>query len=106
MPTGAKRPCSRPGCGQLVESGYCPAHASVDFRASSTARLYDGAWRRFRLWFLSTPAHRICEDCGRRPANEVHHVIKLTARPDLRLVESNCRGLCKRCHNVRTGRGE
>jgi 5-methylcytosine-specific restriction protein A len=73
-------------------------------RGTSAERGYDAAWRRFRLWFL----HRypICADCLTVAATDVHHVEKLKDRPDLRLTESNCSGLCGRCHKIRTARGE
>jgi 5-methylcytosine-specific restriction protein A len=81
-------------------------------RRNSTERGYDGRWRRFRKWFLSQPEHAICEDCiefGLSPyqlSTEVHHVKKVADFPELRLVESNCRGSCKTCHSIRTARGE
>lgn len=117
----AKRPCAAPCCPALVESGYCANHASRviakqqlydNQRGSSAKRGYDAAWKRFRKWFLSKPEHALCEDCRdkREPqlvrSTEVHHVKKVADYPELRLVESNCRGLCKTCHSARTARGE
>ena len=110
-----QRPCSAPNCPALVESGYCAAHAARavlrekqydSHRGSSAKRGYDSVWKRFRKWFLSQTEHAICEDCQREPSTEVHHVKKVADFPGLRLVESNCRGLCKTCHSARTARGE
>ena len=110
-----KRPCSAPNCPALVESGYCPAHAGRALirekqydtqRGSSAKRGYDAAWKKFRAWFLAQPEHVICEDCSRKPSIEAHHVKKVAEYPELRLVESNCRGLCKGCHSARTAKGE
>ena len=39
-------------------------------------------------------------------AVEVHHLRKLKDAPHLRLVEDACLPLCKRCHSLRTRRGE
>lgn len=65
-------------------------------------------WRNFRDWFLAR--HPLCEDClaeGKiEPAEEVHHLKKVADHPELRLVEANCRGLCKPHHSRRTAAGE
>jgi 5-methylcytosine-specific restriction enzyme A len=98
------RPCLRPGCPQLVDAGYCKEHRSAEHRGSSAARGYDSVWERFRAWFVRR--HPICADCSIKPTKEVHHVRKLRDYPELRLVESNCMGLCKACHAIRTARGE
>ena len=74
-------------------------------RLSSSNRGYgDAAWKRFRSWILQT--RPLCEDCGREFATEVHHIVKLALRPDLRLVPSNVLALDRRCHSKRTARGE
>jgi 5-methylcytosine-specific restriction protein A len=77
-------------------------------RGSSTQRGYDRHWSAFRSAFIAS--HPLCSDCqakGRLTATEeVHHVIKLRDRPDLRLVETNCLGLCRSCHSRRTANGE
>lgn len=108
-----KRPCLQPGCSALVIRGYCQEHKpDADrqrwqgydrCRGSSRERGYDHNWERFRKMYLAR--HPVCNDCGRL-ATEVHHVAKVKDRPDLKLVEANCMGLCKPCHTVRTDRGE
>lgn len=107
--TRPKKPCSIPGCAALVDSGPCPAHAPRvatakrlydESRGSSAARGYDADWKRFRAWFLSLPQNKICHDCKRKPPTDVHHVKEIRDRPDLRLVASNCRALCKSCHRL------
>jgi 5-methylcytosine-specific restriction enzyme A len=78
------------------------------WRGSAASRGYDDQWRKFREWFLLR--HELCADCENRnivmAANEVHHVLKLRDRPDLRCVEANCIALCTACHSARTARGE
>lgn len=107
-----KRPCAAPGCGALVESGYCATHAATlrqhyeERRGSSAQRGYDGAWRRFRKYFLADPENVVCADCKRKPSAEVHHVKKIAEFPELRLEPNNCVALCKACHSARTLRGE
>jgi len=109
LPTRSKRPCAAPNCPALVDSGYCPAHQKRTFgdnwRGRSNERGYDWAWQKFRERFLSKPEHAICEDCGRKVSTDVHHVKRLKEFPALRLVESNCRGLCKACHSALTAKG-
>ena len=110
MPSAPLKACSFPYCDGLVSQGHlCPKHLEpalprTDRRESSAKRGYDGDWQRFRLWFLSR--HPLCADCSVERATDVHHIRKLADYPHLRLVESNCMGLCSRCHKVRTGRGE
>jgi 5-methylcytosine-specific restriction enzyme A len=112
----ALRPCARPGCPDLVDSGYCDHHQQRDrYRGNSNARGYDAAWRRFRSWYIRAfvaPDPR-CQDCGGMfdaakgwSDVELHHVEKVADRPDLKLTPSNIRHLCKACHTARTGRGE
>jgi len=107
-----KRPCNQPGCSELVENGKCDVHrASAEAqrlevdrrRGTARNRGYDSNWERFRIWFLRR--HPICAD-GPHLATEVHHVKKLVTHPELKLVESNCLGLCKADHSKRTARGE
>lgn len=108
MPSAIAVPCRYPGgCSEKAQyRGYCAAHAQWrdQMRGNSGERLYGARWQKFRAWFIAR--RPICEDCGRAATAEVHHLEKVRDRPDLRLVESNCRGLCKPCHSVRTQRGE
>ncbi len=107
------RPCATPGCSALVKLGKCDrcrvkSKPERDDRRSASARGYDSTWERFRVLFLCR--HPLCEDCLEHgettPTAEVHHMAKVADRPDLRLVEGNCRTLCKACHSRRTARGE
>lgn len=78
-----------------------------DRRGSSSARGYGADWQRFRLAVLAAePLCRFCAAAGRIvAANEVDHIKTIADRPDLRLVRSNVRSLCKRCHSGRTAAG-
>ena len=49
------------------------------------------------------PLCRLCLEPGLIVASrEVDHIIAIAKRPDLRLVRSNLRGLCKACHSAIT----
>lgn len=75
-------------------------------RGSPASRGYDAEWRRTRAAFLQRyPLCLFCEEAGRVTAAQVvDHIISIVDRPDLRLVWSNLRSLCKPCHDRRTAR--
>jgi len=80
-----------------------------DCRESAAKRGYDATWTKCRAAFLQQ--HPLCNDCGAPLLDQprkahVHHIQKLTDRPDLRLVWSNLMALCDACHTARTNRGE
>lgn len=111
MPLRASRPCNHPGCQKVATDGrFCSSHAASvvalrpydRFRGSSASRGYDADWRRVRKLALQRDKH-LCQDClaAKRLtlAVEVHHIITIEERPDLRLVLDNLRSLCKPCHS-------
>ena len=79
MPAHVRVPCKHPGCAALIPYGskYCEAH-------------------------------RLCEEClkeGRYvKATVVDHVVPHRGDPTLFWDRSNWRGLCKSCHDKKTGR--
>jgi 5-methylcytosine-specific restriction protein A len=105
MPDAPVKPCHAPGCGEYaVNRGYCREHQRyLNIGRNTKDRGYGGDWVKFRAWFLRR--HPACADCP-DAATEVHHEIKIAVRPDLRLVESNCEGLCESCHSKRTRAGQ
>lgn len=81
------------------------ARANEQTRGNPTERGYDSDWRRLRRAKIA--ANPICElrtHCMGNVASEVHHVIPIRARPDLRLEWSNLRSTCKPCHSSLTRR--
>ena len=80
----------------------------ADNRPNSYRRGYDSAWQIVRKEQLRH--YPLCNDClkeGRyTPANEVHHIAKLSEHPDMRDISSNLMSLCKSCHSTRTAAGE
>jgi len=113
--TRIQRPCARPSCPALVDSGYCADHRQKTAaferrhdreRGSSAARGYGWAWRKFRAEFLALPQHQFCADGCDRRATEVHHQKKVRDFPELSRVAGNLRALCYACHAARTKRGE
>ena len=107
MPRKPRHPCGYPGCPELTERQYCPAHEKVVSsqynrygRTPEMKRRYNGAWPRIRRRFLA--AHPLCEMCLREgrataAAEHVHHIIPLSdgGTND----DANLQSLCKSHHS-------
>lgn len=116
MPYAAPRPCSKPGCPVLANGGRCrqhqrAKHAAIDARRGSPSeRGYDRTWQQLRKLKLATdPWCEIKTHCAtlsltQQLATEVDHIQTVRDHPELRLVWSNLRSACKRCHSARTMR--
>jgi len=107
------RPCLYPSCPKLVQSGRCDKHKpdkqNIKLydkqRGSNTERGYGYAWSLVRLDFLRH--NPLCYDClpeQVKPAKEVHHI--LAKRKGGKDNNDNLMSLCRRCHSIRTARGE
>lgn len=102
MPYKAARPCSHPGCPELVrEPGVsrCPKHqreyeqAQDAKRGTAAERGYDARWREIRERFLYD--HPMCEKCG-APATVAHHIVR--RRDGGKDTPRNLMALCASCH--------
>jgi 5-methylcytosine-specific restriction protein A len=114
MPRKPKRPCSYPGCPELVDGRFCTAHEKKENRRyekyqrdPETRRRYGRAWKRIRDRYIKS--HPLCEECKRNgkliPSEEVHHVVPL--REGGTHKESNLMALCKSCHSrIHAERGD
>lgn len=111
MPSKPSRPCNKPGCKELSESGknYCKNHKAAKWqgydseRGSSTQRGYNYSWRKIRLMVLrEEPLCRACKEINKiTAANEVDHIDN-NSRNNLR---ANLQPLCKSCHSRKTVKG-
>jgi 5-methylcytosine-specific restriction protein A len=76
-----------------------------DRRGSSAQRGYDGQWRKLRLVALRRDDY-LCQECLKKdrpvPATEVHHILGIDVRPDLRLDLDNLASVCAPCHKLLT----
>jgi len=111
MPRKTLRPCSYPGCPNLVEGGRCELHKenkgnsrfSSIKRDPAVQRLYNLAWERRRASWLA--AHPWCEECFDRGlyvgATEVHHVIPHKGDQEI-FILSPLQSLCHACHLKKT----
>ena len=114
MPMRPRKPCSQPGCPELIEPGQrkCVAHRRQDDRRykrdrndDEQQRFYKSArWRRLRKIVLRRdPICKKCEEEGRtRASQEVHHKDGDHKNNEI----DNLVGLCKSCHSREHGFGE
>ena len=118
MPYQIKKPCSYPGCPELIEPGesYCKKHKPVvnsqrhrlydeKQRDLKSARFYNSAaWKKLRIFKLSRDP--LCEYCLEKDhvniATEVDHVIPIKVDWSMRLVFNNLNSTCHRCHMIKT----
>lgn len=73
MPLKALKPCSYPGCRELVRNGSrCEKHQKQQEkeydarRGSAHSRGYSSRWQRYSRWFLSQPENQLCKIKGPR----------------------------------------
>ncbi|MFV0420598.1 HNH endonuclease [Oleidesulfovibrio sp.] len=123
MPPRPKKPCRHPGCTVLTQdrSGYCPEHKELAEqrkqarqaardrqRESAAKRGYGHKWREARKGFLrSNPLCASCLHTDRAvPATVVDHITPHKGDKALFWDRKNWQPLCKRCHDLKTARGE
>lgn len=102
----APRPCTHPGCGDLViGGGRCAKHSkqiqreSDARRGSARKRGYTGAWERARAaWLRSNPLCLCCAGIGEVVDHKRPHMGDRALFWD----RSNWQTMCKRCHDIKT----
>lgn len=112
MPVAPKRPCSHPGCAELVSSGQrvCKSHQRAqwksqdDRRGTAASRGYNSRWQKARETFLRrNPLCRMCLDADLIvQAEMVDHVIPHRGNQDLFWDTDNWQSLCQRHHRIKT----
>ena len=112
MPMAARRPCTWPGCPELVSDGSrCTKHRRQADRQRGTAheRGYTSAWTKARdAWLRSHPLCQ-CPDCdeGRvrlTAATVVDHKIPHRGDKGLFWDSANWQSMSKSCHDRKTAR--
>lgn len=100
-PWAPKRPCSTPRCPHLAP---CPVHGRP---TASWARPASGAHRRVSIppsvRRQVKPEGALCYLCRTRTAEEIDHIVPLSAGGDPAAV-SNMAPICKPCHRRKTAR--
>jgi 5-methylcytosine-specific restriction protein A len=75
-----------------------PPRYAREARPGPSVRGYDRSWRRLRAAFLMQ--YPMCEDCMRKPATEVDHIIAIEKGGNN--DDTNLQALCKSCHSRKT----
>lgn len=114
MPVSAPRPCTYPGCRELVKHGNarCEKHRDLEkkqaeaARPSARERGYDYRWEKARKEHLR--AHPLCVECKREgryvQACVVDHIIPHKGNMILFWDRTNWQSLCSYHHNVKTAK--
>lgn len=106
MPRKSKRPCSHPGCPNLIDNRYCAEHKPLHpERPSAAKRGYGSKWQRVsKVYLRKNPMCVKCKANGRFvTATVVDHIVPHRGDSVLMWSESNWQALCKHCHDVKTG---
>lgn len=108
MPSRPRKPCTNPGCSELVANGRCATHArqAEQIRGSSSERGYGTRWARRRADYIYR--HPWCVLCGRPSKVPDHYPVSrkdLVDRgetdPD---ADRHLRPLCSPCHSSETAK--
>lgn len=104
-----RKPCTQPGCPELIDSSRrkCYKHAAIDQRETDRRRGnrhdrgYDWKWEAISLAHLRE--HPDCQRCGAR-ATQCDHI--KPPKGDLKLFfdPTNRQSLCDSCHSRKTAR--
>lgn len=107
------RPCRKPGCKELVNSGYCDKHRP---KRSNDRSEEARSWH----WFYSTPEwlndlrptqllnEPFCAECAKRGmrvrATDVDHIKDHKGDWRKFIDRTNLRSLCHSCHSRKTAK--
>ena len=107
MPKAPLRPCSYPGCSNLVEAGRCDQHKVTPDqtwqRDPERQRLYGHRWKRIRAAHLAANPWcvRCLEDGIYTPATDVDHIVDHKGDVE-RFFKGKLQSLCHKHHSVKT----
>jgi len=102
VPAAALRPCTQPGCNELVTRGRCAKHAYSDRSGPTNPKYLRKAWRDLREQKLR--ADPLCVECYAQgkitPSQCVDHIDGNAENDALQ----NLQALCLSCHAVKTAK--
>ena len=106
MPYAALKPCSYPGCSNLVKSGRCDQHPYPDAHEADSQRLYNTRrWKRRRDAQLTKEPW--CVDCLKAgiysPATIADHIEPHRGDP-VKFFTGKLQSLCKIDHDRKTAK--
>lgn len=106
MPSAPLKPCSQPGCGELVKAGRCDEHRTKAEQQRGNRGYQSSGHRHFREAVLARQP--ICVACKRKSSTEAdHYPLSRKQLIDMHLNPNDPiygRGLCKRCHSKATAK--
>lgn len=117
MPNKPNKPCSYPGCPELISPGtrFCEKHQKQSDKdydryhrtEENKSRYHNSGWKKIRAVKLNRDP--LCEMCRREgryvSATLVHHIKPLSEGGNN--VMSNLMSLCDSCHSrIHAGRGD
>lgn len=100
-PSRPGRVCGQPGCGVIVQGGYCAEHKrDKDTKTDEERAFYNSRrWRNYRLGYLQR--HPLCLSCKAKnvitAAKVVDHIVAMRDGGDL-WDPANHQGQCGSCH--------
>jgi 5-methylcytosine-specific restriction protein A len=111
LPYKPRKPCSYPGCPELVASGtqYCKKHERAERklydkqRGTAAQRGYGSRWQRYRKSYLVE--HPLCinfKECH-NPAAVVDHIVPVS-KGGAFWDPSNHQPMCEPCHDRKTAK--
>ena len=113
MPKAKRHPCNYGPCTALTHEARCTKHTvnrnNRTEEGHKRKRLYNTtAWRVARKGFIGVnPLCVACKAEGQyRLSNVVDHITPHRGDESIFWDEDNWQALCKRCHDIKTGRGE
>ena len=91
-------------CGRVVR-GVCECRAmrqaSTDDTRVPFREVYPKGWDELSVAYRAD--NPLCEHCMTKgyttPAKDVHHIVKITKRPDLAMDRNNLMAVCRKCHS-------
>ena len=113
LPNKSYKPCSKPGCKELVRNTlYCANHTpqrqySSEKRNNDNQKFYNNTrWRKARKRYLMRQP--LCVECRKHNiltmGKVVDHIIPHKGDINLFWDESNWQSLCVSCHNRKTAK--
>ena len=108
----AKRPCASPGCPELVDHGYCEAHASEApvsqydrAKRDDPLRMATNSTRWLKLRAMVLRRDPVCKTCKDEPSTDADHKIPIRTG-GAKWSLDNLQGVCHGCHSKKTRREE
>jgi len=119
MPTRNQKPCSQPGCPELVKADntYCQEHRKENTRYKNKRydkkrdpkikKFYSSSqWQKVRDRYLKK--NPLCEHCKEKGltevADEVDHIIPIKVDWKKRLSSDNLQSLCRSHHQIKSAK--